>query len=131
MGVHISFVRSITMDGWSKIQLKRMQNGGNLKLKQFWKDQKFPNGLTPLQRLDNDTMDKYRENLLKQAKGESVNKIPFCGYQKREIQPRKFDNKSMKGFGNTPIEEEQNVFLNYLIAIVAIGISYYVYKYLF
>ena len=131
MGVHISFVRSITMDGWSKIQLKRMQNGGNIKLKQFWKDQKFPNGLTPQQRLNNDTMDKYRDNLLKQAKGESVTKIPFLGYTKREIEQRKFDSKSMQGFGNTPIEQEQNVLYNVLIAVIAIAISYYFYKYLF
>ncbi|KAF6762218.1 ArfGap-domain-containing protein [Ephemerocybe angulata] len=34
-GVHISFVRSISMDTWQEEQLKRMQLGGNSPFKQF------------------------------------------------------------------------------------------------
>lgn len=84
MGVHITFVRSVTMDGWSKIQLARMKNGGNGKLKKFWSQQKFPKNLTPKQRLDNNAMDKYRERLLSLAKGEQAQDIPFIGYQERQ-----------------------------------------------
>merc|ERR1719410_2337003 len=90
MGVHITFVRSITMDGWSKIQLARMKNGGNAKLKKFWKQQKFPNDLTPKQRLDNNAMDKYREDLLARAKGENPPKIAFIGYEQRKIQKNSY-----------------------------------------
>ncbi|KAK7062025.1 ArfGap-domain-containing protein [Favolaschia claudopus] len=36
-GVHISFVRSISMDTWQADQLKRMQIGGNAAFKQFMK----------------------------------------------------------------------------------------------
>ena len=123
------------MDSWSKIQLARIRYGGNTKLRQFWKEQKFPNKLTSEQRLNNDAMDKYREVLLKRAKGleESSLSIPFIGYKKRQIQQwKKFDSKSMEGFGNTQnVEEDHNVLSNYLIVIAAIVISYYVYKYLF
>ncbi|ONK62309.1 uncharacterized protein A4U43_C07F2570 [Asparagus officinalis] len=35
LGVHISFVRSVTMDSWSEIQLKKMEAGGNDKLNAF------------------------------------------------------------------------------------------------
>ncbi|EXB82157.1 ADP-ribosylation factor GTPase-activating protein AGD7 [Morus notabilis] len=35
LGVHISFVRSITMDSWSEIQIKKMESGSNDKLNAF------------------------------------------------------------------------------------------------
>ncbi|XP_059667802.1 probable ADP-ribosylation factor GTPase-activating protein AGD6 [Cornus florida] len=35
LGVHISFVRSVTMDSWSEIQLKKMESGGNEQLNAF------------------------------------------------------------------------------------------------
>ena len=37
MGVHISFVRSVTMDSWNKKQLDMMTKGGNADLIAFWK----------------------------------------------------------------------------------------------
>ncbi|KAI8596061.1 hypothetical protein EDD21DRAFT_389462 [Dissophora ornata] len=36
LGVHISFVRSISMDKWSDDQLKKMELGGNIKAKDFF-----------------------------------------------------------------------------------------------
>lgn len=35
LGVHVSFVRSVTMDSWSPQQLKMMQSGGNDALNRF------------------------------------------------------------------------------------------------
>ncbi|XP_013636740.1 PREDICTED: ADP-ribosylation factor GTPase-activating protein AGD7 isoform X2 [Brassica oleracea var. oleracea] len=35
LGVHISFVRSVTMDSWSEIQIKKMESGGNETLNSF------------------------------------------------------------------------------------------------
>ncbi|CAN1142796.1 ADP-ribosylation factor GTPase-activating protein AGD7 [Linum perenne] len=35
LGVHISFVRSVTMDSWSDIQIKKMEAGGNDNLNSF------------------------------------------------------------------------------------------------
>ncbi|XP_010907061.2 probable ADP-ribosylation factor GTPase-activating protein AGD6 isoform X1 [Elaeis guineensis] len=35
LGVHISFVRSVTMDSWTDIQLKKMEAGGNDRLNAF------------------------------------------------------------------------------------------------
>ncbi|XP_078446457.1 putative ADP-ribosylation factor GTPase-activating protein AGD6 [Wolffia australiana] len=35
LGVHVSFVRSVTMDSWSEIQLKKMEAGGNDRLNGF------------------------------------------------------------------------------------------------
>ncbi|EIE21222.1 Arf GTPase activating protein, partial [Coccomyxa subellipsoidea C-169] len=37
LGVHLSFVRSVTMDAWSGDQLRKMQLGGNDALNSFLK----------------------------------------------------------------------------------------------
>ena len=36
LGVHISMVRSLTLDMWTEKQLKQMEQGGNRKLQQFF-----------------------------------------------------------------------------------------------
>lgn len=36
LGVHISFVRSVTMDRWSKEQITRMEKGGNANAREFF-----------------------------------------------------------------------------------------------
>ncbi|PXF44146.1 putative ADP-ribosylation factor GTPase-activating protein AGD8 [Gracilariopsis chorda] len=38
LGTHITFVRSASMDTWSKQDLARMVNGGNAKARSYWKD---------------------------------------------------------------------------------------------
>ena len=101
MGVHITFVRSVTMDGWSKIQLARMKNGGNGKLKKYWKSQQFPKNLTPKQRLDNVAMDKYRERLLSLAKGQSPPDIEFIGYQERQYVSKSSSDLNRSSFANS------------------------------
>ncbi|XP_047153301.1 ADP-ribosylation factor GTPase-activating protein AGD7-like [Vigna umbellata] len=35
LGVHISFVRSVTMDSWSEVQINKMEASGNDKLNAF------------------------------------------------------------------------------------------------
>jgi hypothetical protein len=39
LGVHLSFVRSITMDRWSVEQITRMDKGGNAPCKEFFEKQ--------------------------------------------------------------------------------------------
>jgi GTPase-activating protein that regulates ARFs (ADP-ribosylation factors), involved in ARF-mediated vesicular transport len=41
LGVHISFVRSTTMDAWSSAQLKMMSIGGNKRFKDFIESYNF------------------------------------------------------------------------------------------
>ena len=97
------------MDKWSSIQIERMRNGGNAKLKRFWEQQKFNlDLLTVKERLDNDAMDQYRTNVLKKAKGESVEKIPFIGYKKRVVHKKKVSGSQLQGFGNTGYTPQQH-----------------------
>ncbi|XP_038993085.1 ADP-ribosylation factor GTPase-activating protein AGD7-like isoform X2 [Hibiscus syriacus] len=54
LGVHISFVRSVTMDSWSDIQIKKMESGGNEKLNSFLAQYGIPK--------DSDIVTKYNTN---------------------------------------------------------------------
>ena len=47
MGVHISFVRSLTLDSWSGKQLKLMVCGGNSELSDWFKKYNLPEDSTP------------------------------------------------------------------------------------
>ncbi|XP_038605881.1 ADP-ribosylation factor GTPase-activating protein 1 isoform X6 [Tachyglossus aculeatus] len=39
LGVHLSFVRSVTMDKWKDIELEKMKSGGNAKFREFLESQ--------------------------------------------------------------------------------------------
>ncbi|XP_068119994.1 ADP-ribosylation factor GTPase-activating protein 1 isoform X2 [Hyperolius riggenbachi] len=39
LGVHLSFVRSVTMDKWKDVELEKMKAGGNAKFRQFLESQ--------------------------------------------------------------------------------------------
>lgn len=42
-GVHLSFVRSLTIDNWSEKQVQMMQMGGNKRLRNFYANYKIAN----------------------------------------------------------------------------------------
>jgi len=46
LGVHISFVRSTTMDSWKPVQLRMMELGGNRRFNEFLKDHGVPLDMT-------------------------------------------------------------------------------------
>ncbi|KAB1262140.1 ADP-ribosylation factor GTPase-activating protein 1 [Camelus dromedarius] len=39
LGVHLSFVRSVTMDKWKDVELEKMKAGGNAKFREFLESQ--------------------------------------------------------------------------------------------
>mmetsp|Transcript_46973 Transcript_46973/g.77983 ORF Transcript_46973/g.77983 Transcript_46973/m.77983 type:complete len:190 (-) Transcript_46973:49-618(-) len=132
-GVHISFVRSTTMDSWTQKQLKMMRFGGNARLKQFWKDQKFPAKLTAKQKLNNNAMDLYRKQLLDKAKDISNNEpIPFIGYAERKENLQTNVNRGpMTGFGNTGYTPTRHSNTDYCSTILYAGVGIFVLCYLY
>lgn len=109
-GVHISFMRSVTMDSWSKIQLGRIKAGGNARIKKFWKSQKFPKSLTAKEKYDNEATQKYRDMLLAEAKGENVMPIEFIGYKPTQYKSRSVSN--LNSFGSNSVNNNHNNNLN-------------------
>mmetsp|Transcript_11257 Transcript_11257/g.27696 ORF Transcript_11257/g.27696 Transcript_11257/m.27696 type:complete len:501 (-) Transcript_11257:404-1906(-) len=82
LGVHISFVRSVTMDGWYPKQIAKMKNGGNRRLKEFLKQQKIPEGISIRDKYHQKALEAYRENLAAVCGGQAPRAIPYIGYTK-------------------------------------------------
>ncbi|GLC36235.1 hypothetical protein PLESTB_001365500 [Pleodorina starrii] len=69
LGVHISFVRSVTMDSWSSDQLKKMQLGGNAKLNAFLKQYGVEKNVDIKEKYNTRAAEFYREKLRAAVEG--------------------------------------------------------------
>lgn len=55
LGVHLSFVRSVTMDKWKDIELEKMKVGGNKNAREFLEDEADWNEKLPIQQKYNNS----------------------------------------------------------------------------
>eukprot|EP00249_Psilotum_nudum_P009460 c21951_g1_i1 orf=497-1921(-) len=69
LGVHISFVRSVTMDAWSEMQLKKMQAGGNNSLNDFLSQYGIPKETEVVAKYNSRAAGIYREKIQAAAEG--------------------------------------------------------------
>ncbi|KAI7850610.1 hypothetical protein BDC45DRAFT_518048 [Circinella umbellata] len=78
-GVHISFVRSISMDKWFDDQLKKMELGGNGKAKAFFESQPDYNSNMNMQdKYNSQCAALYRDKLSAEAEGRSWTPSPHA-----------------------------------------------------
>ncbi|XP_037939538.1 ADP-ribosylation factor GTPase-activating protein 1 isoform X2 [Teleopsis dalmanni] len=72
LGVHISFVRSVTMDKWKDIELEKMRVGGNRNAHEFLEDQPDWNERAPFaQKYNSKAAALYRDKINTLAQGKS------------------------------------------------------------
>lgn len=72
LGVHISFVRSVSMDKWKDIELEKMKVGGNRKAKEFLESQPDYNAKLPLKdKYNTRAAALYRDKISTEAQGKS------------------------------------------------------------
>ncbi|KAJ6827959.1 ADP-ribosylation factor GTPase-activating protein AGD7 [Iris pallida] len=71
LGVHISFVRSVTMDSWSEIQLKKMEAGGNDTLNSFLSHYGVPKETDIVSKYNTNAASIYRDKIQALAEGRS------------------------------------------------------------
>ncbi|KAG2483137.1 hypothetical protein HYH03_017983 [Edaphochlamys debaryana] len=76
LGVHISFVRSVTMDAWSADQLKKMQCGGNGKLNSFLQSYGIPKSMDIKDKYNSRAAEFFREKLRAEVEGRSYTPPP-------------------------------------------------------
>ncbi|KAG4959426.1 ADP-ribosylation factor GTPase-activating protein AGD7-like [Glycine soja] len=69
LGVHISFVRSVTMDSWSDIQIKKMEAGGNDKLNAFLAQYSIPKETDIVTKYNTNAASVYRDRIQAIAEG--------------------------------------------------------------
>ncbi|XP_026845234.1 ADP-ribosylation factor GTPase-activating protein 1 isoform X1 [Drosophila persimilis] len=74
LGVHLSFVRSVTMDKWKDIELEKMKAGGNRNAREFLEDQADWSERAPItQRYNSKAAALYRDKIAALAQGKSWN----------------------------------------------------------
>lgn len=72
LGVHLSFVRSVTMDKWKDVELEKMKAGGNRNAREFFDDQPDWNDSLPIQqRYNSKAAALYRDKISTLAQGKS------------------------------------------------------------
>ncbi len=73
LGVHLSFVRSITMDKWKEMEIEKMKVGGNRKAKEFFANQSDYNASTMSlqQRYNSRAAALYRDKIVTEAQGKT------------------------------------------------------------
>ena len=76
LGVHLSFVRSVTMDAWTPDQLARMQAGGNGALNAFLGEYGVPAGATIAAKYNSKAAEIYRDVVKAKAEGRAYTPPP-------------------------------------------------------
>jgi ADP-ribosylation factor GTPase-activating protein 1 len=73
LGVHLSFVRSVSMDKWKDVELEKMKAGGNRRAKEFFASQSDfdVNSMSLQQRYNSRAAALYRDKISTEAQGKT------------------------------------------------------------
>ncbi|KAJ2729150.1 Zn finger-containing GTPase- Activating Protein for ARF [Coemansia sp. D1744] len=100
LGVHLSFVRSITMDKWTSEQLKRMELGGNKAALEFFKTQAgYTDGMSIKEKYSSKFAEHWRQKLTAQCEGRVWTAPPATGIASPAVRSA---TSSPAPFGSTP-----------------------------
>ncbi|CAD5115293.1 DgyrCDS4284 [Dimorphilus gyrociliatus] len=108
LGVHLSFVRSITMDKWKDVELEKMKVGGNRKAREFFESQEdYNDNMTLSEKYKTRCAALYRDKISTEAEGREwqIEKSSARNYvtpseQKSSVQSANTSMKSSKSFPN-------------------------------
>ncbi|CCE89420.1 Sps18p TDEL_0A00880 [Torulaspora delbrueckii] len=111
LGVHISFVRSITMDQFKPEELARMEKGGNEPFKEYMVAHNVDLTLPHKVKYDNPIAEDYKQKLTCEVDGETFVEPEHPGFDaaslgKSSVQPEALAEVSRQ---QTPIESRRSV----------------------
>ncbi|XP_076462234.1 ADP-ribosylation factor GTPase-activating protein 1-like isoform X2 [Babylonia areolata] len=70
LGVHLSFVRSVSMDKWKDVELEKMKVGGNRRAKEFFLSQPdYREGMSMQEKYNSKAAALYRDKVTTEAEG--------------------------------------------------------------
>lgn len=92
LGVHISFVRSITMDEWTEDQMKKMRISGNLKFMTFMKEYGdqggYREGMSVVEKYNCWAAAQYKEKIVAEVQGQEWSpSAPPAGFNQPTSRP--------------------------------------------
>ncbi|CAO3647404.1 unnamed protein product [Cunninghamella echinulata] len=95
-GVHLSFVRSISMDKWFDDQLKKMDIGGNQKARTFFESQSdYSANMGMTQKYNSHFAALYRDKLSAEAEGRSWTPSPSSQSNTKRVQQSAASTRSL------------------------------------
>ncbi|CAN7062254.1 unnamed protein product [Brassica rapa subsp. trilocularis] len=100
LGVHISFVRSVTMDSWSEIQLKKMDSGGNHKLNTFLSLHGISKETEIVAKYSSDAASVYRDRIQTLAEGRQWRDPPVAASKKPPLSSKGDKNGGWDDWGS-------------------------------
>jgi len=111
LGVHLSFVRSISMDKWKEIELEKMKVGGNKKAKEFFSQQDDWNFKMPIsERYNTKAAALYRDKIATLAQGKewSIETSSAKNYVSRVIPTRNLGSSNTGSGSSTSSSSNKN-----------------------
>ncbi|XP_051163319.1 ADP-ribosylation factor GTPase-activating protein 1 isoform X3 [Leptopilina boulardi] len=107
LGVHLSFVRSISMDRWKDIELEKMKVGGNRKAREFFELQSdWDDSMTISQKYNTKAAALYRDKIATTAKGEQWNSSTSSA--KDFVSSTVYENKEYNSYQNEQGDSYEN-----------------------
>lgn len=98
LGVHLSFVRSVTMDKWKDIELEKMKAGGNQNAREFFDDQDdYDDTMNIQQKYNTKAAALYRDKVATLASGKSWNAATSAAQKHVPNIPAASASSSMSG----------------------------------
>lgn len=83
LGVHLSFIRSVTMDIWKELELAKMKVGGNTKFREFLREQPDWNDNLPFsEKYHTKAAAAYKDMILREA--QTTTPVMIQQYEKKK-----------------------------------------------
>ncbi|CAH0519974.1 unnamed protein product [Peronospora belbahrii] len=100
LGVHISFVRSVTMDSWTDKQVMQMQKGGNDSFRAAFSAAGVPTDLSINEKYNMPQAEAYRQRLTDIVEGRAPRSLPRWDTSNNKSASSSFSSPSYPGGGS-------------------------------